>query len=150
MLYSQSKNSFFHPDTAKDLLPSDCIEISDEKWQTIIAALGTGKVLKADKNGNPIADNPDPLPTEKVIELYEAAAQRNLDSVAQSWGYDSILTAISYVSSTNAQYKAEAEALNAWRDSYWAEAYTIEQGTLPDTAEAFVAMLPAAPTKPTV
>jgi len=92
---------------------------------------------------------PPPPTKEFIISTYEGAAKINLDTVAQSWGYDSIMTAISYVSSTNAQYKAEAEALNAWRDSYWAEAYTIEQGTLPDTAEAFVAMLPAAPTRPT-
>ena len=92
-----------------------------------------------------------PLPSkDQTIALYEGAAQKNLDKTAQSWGYDSLNAAASYVASTNPQYEADAKALIEWRDSYWAEAYTIEQGTLPDTAEAFVAMLPAAPTKPTV
>jgi len=90
-------------------------------------------------------------PTQKQIEiLYSVAAQNNLDFVAGSWGYTSLLSAASYVNSTNAQYKAEAEALIAWRDVYWAEAYKIQAGSLPASVEDFVAMLPAAPSKPTV
>ena len=84
------------------------------------------------------------------IRLYEQAAKLNLDLLAQSWGYDSFISAVSYVNSTNAQFKAEAEALIEWRDSYWTQAYTIEKENLPTTAEAFVAMLPAAPIKPVV
>ena len=87
---------------------------------------------------------------KKIIVGYETAAQAKLDLVAQSWGYDSLITAASYANSTNAQFKAEAEALIAWRDSYWTEAYTVEAGTLPATAEAFVALLPVAPIKPVI
>ena len=98
-----------------------------------------------------VSDNYPLKPTkEQTIFLYEGAAQQNLDSTAQSWGYNSMNTAVTYANSTNLQFKADAEALIAWRDSYWTEAYTIEAGTLPSTAEAFVAMLPAAPTKPVV
>ena len=150
MLYSQLKNSFFHPDTAKDLLPSDVVEVADDKCESIIQALGTGKVLKADKNGKPIAANPDPLPKEQLIELYESVAQKNLDSVARAWGYSSLVAAASYATSTNAQYKADAQALIEWRDKYWDKAYTIEAGTLPATAEKFVALLPDAPSKPVI
>ena len=58
--------------------------------------------------------------------------------------------AVSYAASTNSQFKAEAEALIAWRDTYWTQAYTIEAGTLPATAEAFVALLPEAHSKPVI
>jgi len=92
-----------------------------------------------------------PAPTkDQIIQSFNSEVQVNLDNIAKSWGYDSLLSAVSYATSSNPQYKADADSLIAWRDSIWAEAYTIEQGTLPDTAEAFVAMLPAAPTKPTV
>jgi hypothetical protein len=84
------------------------------------------------------------------IRLYEQAAKLNLELLAQSWGYDSFISAVSYVNSTNAQFKADAEALIKWRDDCWSKAYTIEAGTLPATADAFVALLPAAPIKPVV
>lgn len=84
------------------------------------------------------------------IRLYEQAAKLNLDSLAQSWGYDSLVSAASYVNSTNSQFKADAEALIAWRDAYWAKAYTIESEALPATVDAFIALLPAAPIKPIV
>ena len=85
-----------------------------------------------------------------MIVLYELAAQANLDLVAKSWGYSSLVSAASYANSTNAQFEADAKALISWRDNYWTEAYTIEAGTLPANAEDFVAMLPVAPTKPVI
>ena len=85
---------------------------------------------------------------KNVISQFETAAQKNLDLFANSWGYDSLAIAASYANSTNPQFKAEAEALIAWRDNYWTEAYTIEIGALPNTVEGFLAMLPTAPTKP--
>jgi len=87
---------------------------------------------------------------DEIISSYNYEAQKHLDDVAKFWGYDSLFSAASYASSTNAKYKADAASLIAWRDSVWSEAYTIEQGDLPNTAEEFLAMLPAAPTQPTV
>lgn len=149
MFYSKSTGGFYDPEI-NEKIPSDAVEITTEQWQSLMAAQSSGQIIQADKKGNPQAVNP-PAPTkDQTIAVYERAAQENLDTVARSWGYNSIVAAISYTSSTNPQYKADADALNAWRDSYWAEAYTIEAGTLPATAEAFVAMLPAAPAKPVI
>lgn len=147
--YSKSTNSFYDPSINEEI-PSDKVEISFETWQSLLKGQGQGKAINSDKSGNPILVDP-PKPTkEDLIPQYEFAAQSNLDAVAKSWGYDSLAIAASYANSTNAQFKAEAETLIAWRDNYWSEAYTIESGTLPATAEAFVAALPAAPSKPTV
>jgi len=91
-----------------------------------------------------------------TIASYEAAAQSQLDSVAQSWGYDSVVSAASYASSTVAQYKADALSLIAWRDAVWQKAYEIESAvkagaqTMPETPADFVALLPAPPARPTV
>lgn len=92
----------------------------------------------------------DNILRKKTVQNYLTKASQQLDSVADSWGYDSIASAISYLFSTNPQYKAEAETLNAWRDIFWAQAYSIVKGVLPETAEAFVAMLPAAPERPLI
>jgi hypothetical protein len=116
------------------LLPVGCVEITDAQ----AAALE------------------NPLPTQaQLTAQYEAKAQSNLDSLAQSWGYDNIVSAVSYANSTVAQYKADALALIAWRDATWQEAESLDAqiaaGTaqVPATVAAFVALLPAAPTRPT-
>ncbi len=115
-------------------------------------------ITKAINNGwQDITESWPPTPTKsQIISTYELAAQNQLDSIAQSWGYDSLLSASSYVNSTVAQYKADALALVAWRDAVWTSAYSIENainaGTqdLPPTTTAFVALLPLPPARPSV
>lgn len=85
-----------------------------------------------------------------TILNYNGAAQASLDKTAIEWGYDNILSAVSYMTSNNPQFAAEGTALSNWRDATWSQAYTIEAGTLPDSVEAFLAMLPPAPVKPVV
>lgn len=149
MLYSSSTNGFYDAEV-NPIIPEDTVEISHEDWQSLLKAQSQGKIIQPDGNGYPTAiSRPDPTKEEKIVQ-YEAAAQANLDSVAQSWGYSSLITAASYSASTNPQYKADAEALTSWRDAYWAKAYIIEAGKLPATAEQFVAKLPAAPTQPKI
>ena len=144
--YIDSDNALYgFDDDQADLVPKDLILIPD--------TYATDQFQYLSVKNKQIVFDSKAYAEEKAkyqIAEYEMAVLNLLNSVALSWGYDSIVSAVSYFFSTNLQYKADAEALIAWRDSIWAEAYTIEQGTLPDTAEAFVAMLPAAPTKPTV
>lgn len=89
------------------------------------------------------------------IAAGEAAAQTLLNTGARSWGYDSLLSAASYVTSQVPQFAADAKALIAWRDALWPAAYAIETAvqagtqTMPATAAAFVALLPQLPARPT-
>ena len=147
--YSKSANGFFDSEVNPSIVPSDAKEISAQIRNDLLAVLATGKVLASDKSGLPIAVDPT-YTNDQIIAQYNNAAQVNLDKVAKSWGYDSLVSAASYSGSSNPQFKAEAEALINWRDNYWSEAYTIEAGTLPATSDAFLALLPAAPTKPVI
>ena len=68
---------------------------------------------------------------------------------AQSWGYDSIESAVSYVTSSNAQYVKEAQAMSRWRDSVWSWAIPALASVQPNTTVgAFLATMPAVPAKP--
>jgi len=68
---------------------------------------------------------------------------------AQSWGYDSIESAVSYVTSSNAQYVKEAQAMSKWRDQVWAWAIPALASVQPNTTVgAFLATIPAVPAKP--
>lgn len=143
--YINNTNQIFgFEDDQKSLIPKDVVLIPENFTidQYPYLTLEKGNI-----NFNSSAFNENYK--KNLIVKYELIAQENLDAIAQSWGYSSIVSAASYANSTNAQFKAEAEALIAWRDTYWTQAYTIEAGTLPATAEAFVAELPAAPIKPT-
>jgi len=86
----------------------------------------------------------------ETIFLYNGAAQGSLDKTAIEWGYDNMLSAVSYMTSNNPQFAAEGTALSNWRDATWEQVYTIEDGELPPSVEAFLAMLPAAPAKPVI
>lgn len=78
----------------------------------------------------------------------ERRAQANLDAFAKSRGYDGILSACTYVSSTNPKFASEAQQCVALRDSTWAALYAIQAavqaGTRPlPTVEQTLAELPA-------
>jgi hypothetical protein len=103
--------------------------------------------------GNTATPVPGPSQAQQVA-TYEAAIQVALDTYAQSWGYNDLVTAASYAASTNSQYAAEAKALIAWRDEVWAWAEAFEAQviagslSLPTTPAGLVAAMPPQPTRP--
>lgn len=78
----------------------------------------------------------------------ERRAQAALDAFARARGYDGILSACTYVTSTVPTFAAEAQACVNLRDATWGACYTIMaavqagQRTLPSVAEV-LAELPA-------
>ena len=94
--------------------------------------------------------NPAPT-TAQIIALSESTAQSLLEATAKSWGYDSMLSAASYATSSVMKFKAESAALIAWRDSVWSTAIAIETAVplvLPATTADFLALLPPVPVRP--
>ncbi|CAB5151785.1 hypothetical protein UFOVP148_63 [uncultured Caudovirales phage] len=140
--YSKSANGFYDS-VIHDALPKDAKEITEEKWQNLIQDMANGKILKADKAENPFTED---APTPELTPADFAFGLKNhLDNFAKSWGYDSILSAASYLGSANEQFKAEAEALVCWRDSCW-EKFTATK-TFPANVQSFLDSLPATPIK---
>jgi hypothetical protein len=89
---------------------------------------------------DPIAsDRPTEAPTPELIEriqqLILERVQTKLDNFAATRGYSGILSACSYVGSTNPKFKAEADQCIILRDATWAALYTylanITAGTEP-------------------
>jgi hypothetical protein len=67
------------------------------------------------------APEPEPMPPtpDQQIKSLTNAVQRHMDAEAQKLGYDSLLSAVSYLYSSNARFQAEAQAFSAWRDAVW-------------------------------
>jgi hypothetical protein len=86
----------------------------------------------------------------------EAAAQRLLDGGAAAWGFDSLVSAASYLTSKNTQRKADAVALVGWRDDLWDASSALKSAVIagtepaPASISAFLAALPAQPSRPVV
>jgi hypothetical protein len=84
------------------------------------------------------------------VETFKSDIERKvgalLDSTAQSRGYSNSQSIASYVSSSNVQWKAEADAFVAWRDQVWEHVYIeymdIDAGGSIANEDTFMASLP--------
>ena len=87
-------------------------------------------------------------PEPPTLADYENAIQGLVDSTATEKMFRDGVTLASYVSSTNPQWAAEAQAFVAWRDAVWAYSYTelakVQAGEREQpTPEDFLTDLPA-------
>lgn len=94
-----------------------------------------------------------PVSLEEASRPYLAAMDNMLTEAARGAGYDSVLSCVSYVTSSNATRAAQAVAMRDWRDACYDMAASLQQqyaaaatsgGELP-TVEEFLGMLPAKP-----
>ena len=96
----------------------------------------------------------EPQPTlDEVSKPYLAAMDNMLTEAARALGYDSVLSCISYIGSSNSTRAAQAVAMRDWRDACYDAAARLQEqyaaaatsgGELP-TVEEFLGMLPAKP-----
>jgi hypothetical protein len=86
---------------------------------------------------------------EATQERLSASLTSAINDGAKQWGYDDIVSAISYLTSTVPQYTAEAKALNQWRDEVWAWAIpALKNANAGETAGQFLATMPELPPRP--
>jgi hypothetical protein len=88
-------------------------------------------------------------PTEaQIVAAYMAAVQRHMDARAISFGYDNLISVITYAEEPAvARYQAEGQAFRAWRSACWATCEAmlaaVKAGTRPaPTHEELIAELP--------
>lgn len=98
----------------------------------------------------PPAPEPFVFPERTQQQLQDelvATVQHHLDSVAQSRGYDGIMSLSTYAASTKTKFAAEGAAGLAWRDSVWDYCWgvlaDVQNGVRPiPTPQELVAELP--------
>lgn len=66
---------------------------------------------------------------DDLVEQTKLRISSWLDQIAQTRGYDSIVSCASYAASTEDQFRNEAAAAIAWRDAVYAKAYEILANT---------------------
>lgn len=85
------------------------------------------------------------VPVVLTVKDYENAVQKYLDETAQAKEYDNTYTCLSYLSSTNTTWKAEAETFNAFRDAVWLKCHELlaawqTSGVQPSIADVIAAL----------
>ena len=121
-LYALDNIEFLH------LLPEGCTEITEEDFAGLSAPL--------------------PPTTEQIIAEFTYAIQQRLDDFSRTRGYDNILSAATYATSTVAKFATEGQYAVDARDATWSKSYEIlaavEAGTRPvPTLDELLAELPA-------
>ncbi len=78
---------------------------------------------------------------EQRTQRYVETVQKRLDDFAKTRGYDNIMSACSYVSSTNEQFAGEGKRCVELRDRTWEKCYSIITDSSPAIDE-LIALLP--------
>lgn len=63
--------------------------------------------------------------TQSTISRLTDAVQNHMDKTAQQRGYDNLLSACTYATSSNLPFQAEGQACVEWRDAVWAYCYQV-------------------------
>ena len=147
MFYSATTGGFYTRDIHGDNIPADSVEITVEEHQALIEGQSKGKVIVADESGRPILQDPPPPTAEQIVAQYTAAVQKHLDDFARTRGYDGIMSAATYATSTVPKFKAEGQYAGEARDATWAKCYevlaAVEAGSRPmPTLEELLTELP--------
>ena len=147
MFYSPTTGGFYTREIHGDNIPADAVEITVEEHQALIEGQSMGKVIVADENGRPILQDPPPPTPEQIVAQYTAAVQKHLDDFARTRGYDGILSAATYATSTVPKFAAEGQYAVEARDATWAKCYevlaAVEAGSSPmPTLDELLAELP--------
>lgn len=135
-------------------VPADAIQITDDQHSDFMQKQAIGQQDCFDIVNGQWAYKEPPAPS---IEEQQAAAQRKLvdavqnfmDLKAQSKGYDSLLSAVTYAEEpSNPQFQKDGITFRAWRSDVWAYCYAqvaaVKAGTrtLP-TSDQLISELPA-------
>jgi len=129
------------------LIPVDAVEITQQEHAALMAAQAAGAVILPGQDGRPEAAPPSPPSDDEQRQRLMRSAQIHLDAQAQSMGYDSIFTAVTYAEEPAVpQYQAEGQALRAWRSLVWSACISMldamPQGEAFPSEEQLIAALP--------
>ena len=125
MYASKTTSGFYDAAIHGDNMPADVVEITAEEHAALLDGQSHGKVIVADESGRPVLKDPPPPTTEQIIAKYTAAVQKHLDDFARTLGYDGILSAATYATSTVPKFKAEGQYAVEARDATWAKCYEV-------------------------
>lgn len=146
IFYSPSVNGFFL-EGSNPIIPSDSVEISEQRHNELTLAQPNGKEIVPGPDGYPILVDPAPPTEQQVIKMYTDAMASHFDSVAHQKNYDNRVTC-SLRAGYTGPFQAEGLAFAQWMDSCNVIGYQIldqvKSGQIVQpTIQEFLEMLPS-------
>ena len=80
MFYSKTTGGFYATEIHGDNIPADAVEITAKEHAALLEGQSQGKIIAADKNGNPILKDPPPPTAEELQAQANAEARAYLAS----------------------------------------------------------------------
>ena len=108
----------FYLDGLNQHIPSDAILITEQQWQALVNGKAEGKLIDVIDGVPTLVDPPAPTPSQ-IVTAQESVVRAYLNAGAAQRHYDSITTVCSYSTSTNVQFKSDADTCIPWRDACW-------------------------------
>lgn len=125
MFYSASTGGFYDPEIHGGSIPADAVEITADDHATLMEGQSSGLCIMPNSDGFPeLADRP-PLTGEELKADFVAKIQARLDGFARTRGYDSILSACTYATSSVPKFQVEGQYCVEARDATWTAAYQL-------------------------
>lgn len=125
MFYSAQTSGFYTPEIHGITIPDDAVEITAAVHLALMEGQSQGKIITADDTGRPVLSDPPPPTVDDLIAQYTSAVQQRLDDFARTRGYDGILSAATYATSTVPKFAAEGQYAVTARDATWTKCYEI-------------------------
>jgi hypothetical protein len=108
----------FYLDGLNQNIPDDAIILTEQQWMDLVNGKAEGKLIDVVDGVPTLVDPPAPTPSQ-IVTAQESVVRAYLNAGAAQRHYDSITTVCSYATSTNVQFKADADACIPWRDACW-------------------------------
>lgn len=115
--YSASENAFFDDQIHRDI-PHNSVVLTDAEHKKILEDQSTGMIITGGADGRPILREVI-LSEADIAKRNKSLVQSKLDQVAQSWGYDSLSSAVGYLGDKNKRFNDDATLLAGWRSDVW-------------------------------
>ena len=145
--YDENTNEIigFYDDDIHENIPTPNVQISDTAWTNALNI--SANYYDKDNNALIVKDfrTPEEIQID-TIKSFDKAIQRHLDTKAQEFRYDNMMSARSYAGYDN-EFQAEATTLAKWASACWTKAGQIQtdvqNGTIDTpTTQELIEMLP--------
>lgn len=119
-----------------------------EGWVTAPDGVGIGWTDNGDGSFSAPVDNSGGLTDEEKVAVYRDAVGLHIDQQARAFGFDSIITAVTYADEpADPLNQSYGQALRAWRSKCWEKCREVlatwQGGGAEPTVEDLIASLPA-------
>jgi len=145
LYYSPSSKGFYSSELHGDGMPTDCIEVAEEKYAELLEGEGIGKEIYLNENQQLVLSDrliAEPTKEDNILRLLHVV-QLHMDTEASKQGFLSLQDAISYVDEESVpEFQDKAKKLRAWRSLVWKAYQTAILSDPLSSTEDLLSLLP--------